>query len=42
MGVEAVVGLVVGTVVVLLIPALVLSLSSSDRLHKSQSRFQKH
>jgi hypothetical protein len=42
MGVEAVVGLIIGTVVVLLVPALVLSLSSSDRLHSLQSRFQKH
>ena len=42
MSVEAVVGLVVGTVVVLLVPALVLSLSSGDRLHNLQSRFRKH
>ena len=31
MGVEAVVALVVGTVLVLLLPALILSLSSGDR-----------
>jgi hypothetical protein len=42
MGVEAVVALVVGTVVVLLVPALILSLGSGDRLHNLQSRFQKH
>ena len=33
MGVEAVVSLIVGTVVVLLVPALVLTLTSGRRFH---------
>ena len=41
MGVEAVVALIVGSVVVLALPALILSLSSSERFHNLQSRLQR-
>ena len=41
MGGEAVVALIVGTVVVLLLPALILSLSTGEQLQNLQSRFFK-
>lgn len=41
MGEEAVVALIVGTVVVLLLPALILSLSAGERFRNLQSRLLK-
>ncbi len=42
MGAEAVVALIFGTIVVLVLPALILSLSRGERFHNLQSRFLKH